>query len=332
MEYDYGVLTRGRSYEYYNFYDSLRFQHEVVFFDYMSMTKIHGKSQMNTLLVKTAQEGNFDVAIFSLYTDQLEAMAVERIRQHTRTLCFFHDDTWRRDFVREWAPHFDFFTSSNYDCVTHYQKLGLPHVIHFPFGANERLYCPDLNPKLYDVSFVGGWNPTREWLVKRLRRAGIDVTVAGYGWPGGIIEHDAMVRMFNASRINLNLTNSRSWDLRLFVAHPISALRQLRSGKTVEQIKARHFEINACGGFQLSYYVDGLEKAFKLGEEIAVYLDPDDLLEKVRFYLKHNELRERIAAAGLRRTLKQHTFSRRFEVVFSEMGIKDPGKKNVYYD
>lgn len=323
MEYDYGDPSRGRSYEYYNFFDSLRTQHTVEIFDYMQLLKSHGKTAMNEMLVERVAKGRFDVAIFSLYTDQVEADAVERVRNHTRTLCFFHDDTWRRDFVRFWAPRFDFFTSSDYECRTKYNNAGLPHVIHFPFGANERLYLPLSLPKIHDVSFVGGWNPARDWLIRRLRKVGLSVATAGYGWPEGIVAHDAMVRMFNASRINLNLTNSRCWDVRMLASRPLSGLRQLRSPKDVEQIKARHFEISSCGAFQLSYYVEGLERAYRIGEEIGVYADPDDMIEKVRYYLANDELRESMAGAAYQRTIKDHTFHQRFNQVFAQMGLHD---------
>lgn len=321
MEYDYGDSSRGRSYEYYNFYESLRIQHTVEIFDYMQLLKKHGKKAMNEMLVQRVTEEQFDVAIFSLYTDQLDPVSVEAVRNHTRTLCFFHDDNWRRDFVRFWAPRFDYFTSSDYECRTKYVRAGLPNVIHFPFGANERLYLPLSLPRVYDVSFVGGWNPVREWLVRRLRKFGFSVLTAGYGWPEGIVAHDVMVRMFNASKINLNLTNSRCWDVRMLLSAPINGLRQLRTPKDAEQIKARHFEINSCGAFQLTYYVEGLERAYRIGEEIGVYADPDDMIEKVRYYLVNDELREDIAAAGYRRTMNDHTFHQRFNHVFVQMGL-----------
>jgi spore maturation protein CgeB len=94
-----------------------------------------------------------------------------------------------------------------------------------------------------------------------------------------------------------------------------------RSPKDFEQIKARHFEINGCRGFQLSYYVDGLEHCYEIGKEIAVYLSPDDLIDKIRYYLADDALRESIALAGYQRTLNEHTFRQRFERVFSAMGL-----------
>lgn len=321
MEYDYGQPSRGRSYDYFNVLDNLKLTHEIELFDYMQELSSAGRHAMNQHLIKKVRDTGFDVVIFSLYTDQIDASTVDEVRKESKTLCLFYDDTWRHDFVRYWAPHFDFFTSSDPECINKYRRAGLPHVIHFPFGANERLYKPMGLAKRHDVSFVGGWHPAREWLIRRLRKKGIQVAVAGHGWPEGVISHDEMIRMFNESRVNLNLSNSRCWDLRMLCAAPINGVRQLRSAKAAEQIKARHFEINACGAFQLSYYVDGLDRAYAPGREIGIYLDPDDLIDKVRYYLDDVDLRESIAAAGLSRTLAEHTFSMRFERVFGEMGL-----------
>jgi spore maturation protein CgeB len=52
MAYDYGDPTRGHSYEYYNFYQSLKdLGHEVILFDYMSELKRCGKTEMNSKLL-----------------------------------------------------------------------------------------------------------------------------------------------------------------------------------------------------------------------------------------------------------------------------------------
>ncbi|HEX5127161.1 MAG TPA: glycosyltransferase [Rhodocyclaceae bacterium] len=322
MRHDYGDPTRGHSYEYYNFFESLKdVGHNVDLFDYMEELKTLGKGPMNVALLERVKLFQPDVAIFSLYTDQLLPETVLAIREYTKTLCFFHDDTWRREFSHFWAPLFDHFTSSDFECQRKYLRLGLSGILHMPFGVNESLYRPMAVEKLYDVSFVGAWHPVREWLIKRLRQANIRVEVAGSGWPRGILTHADMVNFFNQSRINLNLSNSSSWDMRCLLRSPRALLNTMRSPKSVEQIKARHFEINACNAFQLSYYVDGLERCYVLGEEMGVYLDPDDLIDKVRYYLADDPLREEIAGRGYRRTLAEHTYSSRFARAFAAMGF-----------
>jgi spore maturation protein CgeB len=322
MQYDYGDVARGESYEYHNFYKTwLSMGHEVQFFDFMSQERLLGRSKMNETLLKEAKAFAPDVVVASLYTDQIFPKTALELRNQCKTLCFFHDDMWRKDFSQFWASHFDYFTSSDFEAANKYRKLGLPNLIHMPFGVNEKLYTPSNEPLQFDVSFVGQWDPYREWIISRLRRAGLRVHVVGYRWPAGVVSLQEMVRIFGVSKINLNLSNSASWDARYLLSSPKAIINRIRTKKTVEQIKARHFEISACRSFQLSYYVDGIERCYRIGEEIGVYLNPDDLLDKALYYLENEELRQSMANASYKRTLTDHTYTQRFSRAFSIMGL-----------
>lgn len=322
MRYDYGDSDRGLSYEYNNFYLSLKdMGHDVTIFDYMEELRRRGRMEMNRHLQTTVIKYQPQLAMFSLYTDQLDPEVVNSLREHTTTLCFFHDDTWRVEYSMYWAQHFDFFTTPDIYGVRKYARLGLSSAIHFPFGCNERLYVKQDIPKKHDVSFIGAWHPYREWLVNRIRKAGIAVEVVGYQWPRGMTSLEGMVRSFNESKINLNMSNSTAWDARYLISSPRALVNRMRSPKTIEQLKARHFEINGCGAFQLSYYVEGLEQYYNIGTEIGIYSDADDLVRKVRMYLEDDDLRQSIAEAGYQRTLADHTFSKRFDGVFQRMGF-----------
>lgn len=324
MEHTYGDPKREYSYEYFNFYQSLqKMGHEVELFDFMGEMQALGKEGMNQKLLARVQSWQPTMTMFSLYTDQFEPAVVEKLREYTKTLCFFHDDTWRVEYSRYWAQYFDFFTTPDVYGEMKYREIGLSNAIHFPFGCNEQIFHKMDVPKKYDVSFVGGWHPYREWLIKRLQKSGISVAVVGHRWPKGEVDQDGMVRLFNESRINLNLSNSAPWDARYLLSSPRALINRIRSKKNIEQLKARIFEVNGCGSFQLSYYVEGLESCYDINREIGVYTDPDDLVEKVRFYLAHAELRESIAAVGLERTLRDHTFHKRFQMVFQRMGLAD---------
>ena len=324
MLHTYGDPKREYSYEYFNFYQSLKqMGHEVELFDYMGELQALGREGMNQKLLARTREWRPAVTLFSLYTDQFEPDVIDQLREHTTTLCFFHDDTWRVEYSRFWARHFDFFTTPDIYGEMKYRELGLSNAIHFPFGCNEHIFCKMDVPKKYDVSFVGAWHPYREWLIKRLESSGIKVEVMGYRWPKGEIDQDGMVKLFNESRINLNLSNSAPWDARYLLSSPRALINRLRSKKNIEQLKARIFEVNGCGSFQLSYYVEGLESYYDINRELGVYTDPDDLVDKVHFFLAHAELREAIAAAGFKRTLNEHTFAGRFQKVFRRMGLVD---------
>lgn len=323
MQFSYGDPKRERSYEYFNFYLTLQqMGHDVELFDYMFEMNSLGREAMNTKLLDRAREFQPDVAIFSLYTDQFIPAIIEQLRQHTRTFCFFHDDTWRIEYSRSWARHFDFFSSPDLHGPLKYRQLGLNNCIYFPFGSNDQIFRRDTSvEKKYEVSFVGGWHPYREWIVNRIRKAGINISVAGFGWDSGELSQNQMVEYFNQSKINLNLSNSASWDLRYLASSPRAIHNRLRSKKNVEQMKARIFEINSCGGFQLSYYVEGIANCYMPDREIVIYADANDIIDKIRFYIEHNELRESIGQAGYVRSMKEHTFVRRFENIFVIMGL-----------
>jgi len=324
MLHTYGDPKREYSFEYFNFYQVLKAMgHEVELFDYMGEIQAHGKAEMNRRLLERALNWQPAAAVFSLYTDQFEAETIKALRKHTKTFCFFHDDTWRIEYSRYWARQFDYFSTPDLHGEMKYRRMGLANAIYFPFGCNEQVFRKMEIGKRFDVSFVGGWHPYREWLINRIRKAGISVEIAGHRWPKGEIDQEGMVRLFNESRINLNLSNSASWDARYLLISPRALINRLRSKKNTEQMKARIFEVNGCGAFQLSYYVEGLANCYDIDREIVVYADPDDLIEKVKFYLEHEELRESIAVAAYKRSLEEHTFVRRFQVVFQRMGLSN---------
>lgn len=322
MQHTYGDPQRELSFEYFNFYQVLAAMgHEVELFDYMGELHESGKIGMNQKLLERVRLWRPTVTVFSLYTDQFEPETVDALREHTKTFCFFHDDTWRVEYSRFWARHFDFFSTPDLHGETKYREIGLPNAIYFPFGCNEQIFRKLDVRKRYDVSFVGGWHPYRQWLIDRIRRAGIAVEVVGHRWPKGEIDQEGMVRVFNESRINLNLSNSATWDARYLISSPRAMVNRIRSKKNIEQMKARMFEVNGCGAFQLSYYVEGLANCYDIDREIGVYADADDLIDKIKFYLAHEELRESMAAAAYERTSREHLYRQRFQRVFERMGL-----------
>ncbi len=322
MKHDYGDPDRGYSYEWNHFYLGLKDHfHDVQFFDFFEQHKSVGQEKMQEALRKKIVEEKPDVTIFSLYTDQFSTEFVKSLGTYTHTLCFFHDDGWRKEFVAKWAPCFDAFTTSDSAGVRKYSRSGLNHSVFVPFGVNELLFCPNTDlEKDVDVSFVGAWHPYRQWLVSMLGKKGINVETYGYRWPNGMLSEAKMIELFQRSKISINMTNCPSWDVRYLLSSPRALLNRFRSPKVFEQIKGRHFEIPACGAMQLSYYVDGLEKVFEFGEEIVLYQSPEELADKIDRYLSDPEELERVAKNGLARVRRDHTYSQRFLEVFQSLG------------
>lgn len=89
----------------------------------------------------------------------------------------------------------------------------------------------------------------------------------------------------------------------------------------VPQIKARPFELSACGAFVVSGYADDLGSYYKENEEMVFYRNPAELPEKIKYYLAHDDERKKIAEAGHKRTASDHVYEKRFSKIFKELGL-----------
>ncbi|MDD1679162.1 MAG: glycosyltransferase, partial [Methanomicrobiales archaeon] len=183
------------------------------------------------------------------------------------------------------------------------------HALLTQWGCNHFDYVriPKLARDL-DVTFVGQPHGNRKSVVGGLQKKGIPVTTYGQGWERGRVSQREMVEIFNRSKINLNLSNS-SWNI-----HSLFRGRQ--------QIKGRNFEIPGCGGFLLSNYVEGIERYYTIGKEIACFGNRHEMLDRIRYYLSHPDEREEVARAGYERTLRDHTYVRRLTELFHQMGFR----------
>lgn len=336
MKYDYGDKNRGLALDIIYFKEPLLYMgHKVIFFDYMTIHKEKGKLNMNQDLLNLVKTEEPDFVLVVPFTDQFIPEVMDQIKKITKSIVYFFDDVWRIEYTKFWAPHFTYATTSDLLGIKKWRGFGLNNFIYSPFGVNHNYYVKQkksLNE--YDVSFVGGYHPTRAWVINKLKKAGINVHTFGYGWPNGRIEFNEIVNIFNKSKINLNLSNNDNYSLTYLFSNDnlLDLLKKIKrlifsyflnDRKTREMVKARHFEINACGGFQLSYYVEGLEKHYQIGNEIAIYNSVEDMIEKINYYLMHEEERKKIAKQGYLRTLRYHTMEKRLSDLFDTIDLND---------
>lgn len=90
----------------------------------------------------------------------------------------------------------------------------------------------------------------------------------------------------------------------------------------VSGIPRQVYEIMAAGGFVLMNFQPEISENFIIGEHLDVFAGESELLEKIAYYLEHEEERARIAEAGCRAVREYHTYVSRaaamFNAVFSE--------------
>jgi len=83
----------------------------------------------------------------------------------------------------------------------------------------------------------------------------------------------------------------------------------------------RVYDVMACGGFLLSEYTPAFEGVFRIGEDLDVFRTPQELKEKVQFYLAHPERRRGIARCGQRAVLRGHTHAHRLRRIVEDLGF-----------
>lgn len=90
----------------------------------------------------------------------------------------------------------------------------------------------------------------------------------------------------------------------------------------INHVRLRDFEAPMCRTCYLTGHTDEIEEFYEVGKEIDSYRSPEELVEKIRHYLRHPQDGERLRDAGFRRAVGQHTWNHRFAQLFSEIGLK----------
>ncbi len=166
------------------------------------------------------------------------------------------------------------------------QAVGHQQVHWLPLAAAPDVHRDHSLPRIYDVGFVGN-------LARAHRRT----------------ERARRLRLL-AERYRTNDFTRQYTPAE--VGRVYSQSRIVFNTSIAGDVTMRVFEGTACGALVVTDAVaNGLEELFEIGEEIVVFQDDEDLLRTVDHYLAQEEERAAIAAAGQRRTLREHTYAHR---------------------
>ena len=110
---------------------------------------------------------------------------------------------------------------------------------------------------------------------------------------GSADSYTEMPIIFSQSKINLNIT-----------------YRAIETG-----IPQRVWDICGCGGFLITNFQEELSDYFNIGNDIECYYSKEDLLEKIQFYLEHEETRKRMAYGAYEKVRKYHTYGNRLHKI-----------------
>jgi hypothetical protein len=184
--------------------------------------------------------------------------------------------------------------------IPRYLKAGYPS-IYFPFASDANIFCSTAEKDI-DVLFIGNCYGKREKLIAKCLEAGIRVEAYGLDFPRGHIAGDEVPRLFGRSKIVLGSG---------LVGHSAN----------LTTLKLRDFDGPMAGALYLTSHNPLLANHFHIGEEILTYVNIDDCIKKIKYFLANEKDRLRIASNGRTRSCAEHTWNQRLQLLSRTLGF-----------
>lgn len=198
------------------------------------------------------------------------------------------------------GPAVDLTLQTTPAMIPRYLKAGYP-AIYFPFASDADIFCPAVEKDI-DVLFIGNCYGKREKLIAKCVEAGISVEAYGLEFPHGHIAGEEVPRLFGRSKIILGSG---------LVGHSAN----------LTTLKLRDFDGPMAGALYLTSHNPFLENHFNIGEEILTYVNIDDCINKIKYFLTNEKERLRIAANGRARSCAEHTWNHRLQLLSQALGF-----------
>ncbi|MFX3632604.1 MAG: glycosyltransferase [Candidatus Pristimantibacillus sp.] len=242
-----------------------------------------------------------------------------------RTAIWFTDDPYYTDITATLVPHYDVIFTLEKRCVEFYLQLGCPSVHYLPFCVLPSQFRP-INPernKRKEITFVGSayLNRVKYFNEAAAYLASKNTLISGIWWDR--LEQYELLRnqikldnwmgpedtsmTYNASKIVINMHR----------AHDDETFNSNKLGIQAISPNPRTFEISACAVLQLTDMREDLAAFYTPDVEIVTYSSPQEMVEKLDYYLHHEEERRDIAMRGMYRTLREHTYANRIHTMLS---------------
>ncbi len=252
--------------------------------------------------------------VFALAQAPLTGDILKRLKGYRIPTAFWFVEDFRvLDYWKDVAPHYDyFFAIQDGEFFDILRSMGLKNIHLLPPAASPEIHKPlnldkdEIEEYGSDLSFVGAGYPNRRNVFKRL--IDHDFKIWGDGWDGAeslyhLVQRDGKristedsVKVFNATKININLHSSKQHE----EINPYG-----------DFVNPRTFEIASCGAFQLTDHRSQLPRFFDIDREIICFKDTEEMIDKIAYFLKRTKEREDIASRARERVLKEHTYTKR---------------------
>ncbi|NLF24993.1 MAG: glycosyltransferase [Deltaproteobacteria bacterium] len=274
---------------------------------------------LSRLVLDSVTEKPIDILICMAQAPLCAATLTELRKRGIVTVLWFVEDYHRFQTWKVLAPYYDFiFTIQRDECIEAIKKAGCNEVHYLPTACDPYLHQPlhlsveEQSRWGSEVSFVGAGYHNRQQMFAAL--ANLPFKIWGTEWPecrpfdrlvqekGRRLTPEEYIKIFNASKINLNLHSSTE-----------------RDGVEIggDFVNPRTFELASCGAFQLVDPRTLLPELFETGKDLVTFENTEELKERIRYYREHDQERLQIARHGRETALRRHTYEQRLKEMLS---------------
>ena len=221
---------------------------------------------------------------------------------------------------RDYYDAFFFFTE---EFVSIAKNKGF-NAFYFPHAVNDyvfkKIYLSDSERKKLscDLVFVGAWQRPRQAVIDAISKMKVDMRIIGPKWRKRNIMNPAILKSIKGKWLH------ESKVVKQYLAAKIVLNINSWFSKKKFGINQRVFDVPACGAFLLTDYVKEIETFFKPGIEIETYSSIEELVDKIHFYLKHDNVRDKIARKGYERAQRLPTWRDRARDLAKYIEIPEP--------
>jgi spore maturation protein CgeB len=281
--------------------------------------------RINEKIVKLAFKRRSDVTIVT-GGHRIDGKAVERLNENGICTVLWTIDA-PRDFqpIIDSAPLYKYVFCQGSEAVELLEAADIKGARWLPMACDPELHHPlelseeERHQYGSDIVFVGSYYPSRAALLERL--IGFDLGIWGPGWEQ--LERGSGLRSY----IKAPHTKPSEW-LKIYSASKIVLATHYQDPEKafpVYQASPRIFEALACGAFVISDDQKDVFSLFREGEHLGRFMDPEDLVAKIIYYLDNPLEREEIACRGRTEVLNNHTYLQRIEKLLSIASYNDQG-------
>lgn len=292
--------------------------YEVVGYDYR--TNENYKEE----IVEIVRKQNIDY-IFILKGERLTLDLIEKFKTLGCITILWFTMVPIENWMGPFAQAQDFVITNVEDHLDYFRRCGVKNITWIHEGFPSAFFQTETHEEATvfswyaDVAMIGSMGKPiynkRSHLALVLKKSGFDVK-----WWGPHLSHDLGNIKYHLRGI------SRIWAGREVYMEDFA--RVIRHTKIFIGVDAdiplhgrylsnRSFLVMGCGGFYLCKRTPGIEYLYDIGRECDVFDTDEEMVEKARYYLDHEEERKTIALKGQEKILNNYTYKHQMEKIFS---------------